>query len=105
MKLFGRCSKKRILGNQGPHLKEMWVIPPKHNATFVYHLEDVLEVYQRPYDEARPLVCFDEQPTQLIREVREPLPPLPGQPERYDYEYHREGTAPWLAKDSCSLRP
>jgi hypothetical protein len=71
----------------------MWVIPPQHSATFVYHMEDVLEVYQRPFDEARPLVCFDEQPTQLIREVREPLPPLPDQPERYDYEYHREGTA------------
>jgi hypothetical protein len=71
----------------------MWVIAPEQNAAFVYHMEDVLEVYQRPADETTPLVCFDERPVQLIREVREPLPAQPGQAERYDYEYHREGTA------------
>jgi hypothetical protein len=71
----------------------MWVIAPEQNAAFVYHMEDVLEVYQRPADETTPLVYFDERPVQLIREVREPLPAQPGQAERYDYEYHREGTA------------
>jgi transposase len=56
-------------------------------------MEDVLEVYQRPYDPKRPVVCFDEQSKQLIRETRTPLPVRPGQPERVDYEYERNGTA------------
>ena len=56
-------------------------------------MEDVLDVYHRPYDEARPLVCIDEVPKQLVSEVRAPLPARPGAPARYDYEYKREGTA------------
>jgi hypothetical protein len=56
-------------------------------------MEDVLEVYHRPYDEKRPLVCIDEASKQLIGEVVRPLPPEPGQPERFDYEYVRNGTA------------
>jgi transposase len=56
-------------------------------------MEDVLEVYQRPYDPKRPVVCFDEQSKQLIRETRAPIPVQPGQPERVDYEYERNGTA------------
>lgn len=56
-------------------------------------MEDVLEVYQRPYDPDRPVVCLDEQPTQLIAETRTPLPIEPGQPPRHDYEYERIGTA------------
>jgi hypothetical protein len=56
-------------------------------------MEDVLEVYQRPYDPRRPVVCLDEQSKQLIREVRRPIPARPGQPERVDYEYERNGTA------------
>jgi len=56
-------------------------------------MEDVLEVYQRPYDAARPVVCFDEQSKQLIRETRVPLPAAPGQAARVDYEYERNGTA------------
>jgi hypothetical protein len=56
-------------------------------------MEDVLDVYHRPYDEARPLICIDEQPTQLVSEARVPLPPRPGTPTRYDYEYNREGVA------------
>jgi len=56
-------------------------------------MEDVLDVYQRPYDPKRPVVCFDEQSKQLIRETRAPLPARPGQPERVDYEYERNGTA------------
>lgn len=76
-----------------PWLKEEWCIPPKQNAEFVYRMEDVLEVYQRPEDARFPLICFDETPVQLIRETRQSLPVKQGQPERYDYEYHREGTA------------
>jgi hypothetical protein len=56
-------------------------------------MEDVLEVYHRPYDERRPLVCLDEASKQLVGEVIEPIPAEPGQPERYDYEYTRNGTA------------
>jgi DDE superfamily endonuclease/Homeodomain-like domain len=76
-----------------PWLREEWCIPPGENASFVYHMEDVLDVYQRPFDPRYPLVCFDESPVQLVRETRQAIPMKPGQVERYDYEYHREGTA------------
>ncbi len=56
-------------------------------------MEDVLEVYHRPPDAKRPLVCLDEASKQLIGETRQPLPAEPGQPERFDYEYERKGTA------------
>lgn len=56
-------------------------------------MEDVLDVYHQPYDAKRPLVCLDESSKQLIGEVVEPIPAAPGQPERYDYEYVRNGTA------------
>ena len=55
-------------------------------------MEDVLEVYQRPYDAQRPVVCMDECSKQLIGEVREPLPAKPGQVAKYDSEYERKGT-------------
>ena len=55
-------------------------------------MEDVLAVYAEPYDPKRPKVCFDETPKQLIAETRVPLPAQPGQVERYDYEYRRNGT-------------
>lgn len=71
----------------------MWVIPPAQNGAFVAHMEDILDVYHMPYDPQVPLVCLDEQPVQLIKEVRKPLPAEEGQPERYDYEYERNGTA------------
>lgn len=56
-------------------------------------MEDILEVYHRPYDEKRPLACLDEVPVQLVGETRVPLPARPGTPRRYDYEYVRNGTA------------
>lgn len=56
-------------------------------------MEDVLAVYHRPYDEKRPLVCLDEASKQLVGEVVEPIPAAPGRPERFDYEYTRNGTA------------
>ena len=68
-------------------------MPPEQDADFVCAMEDVLEVYQRPYDPQRPVVCFDEQSKQLIRETRQPIAAAPGQPERVDYEYERVGTA------------
>lgn len=54
-------------------------------------MEDVLDLYEEPYDPMRPVVCFDESPKQLIAEVREPLPHKPGTPARYDTEYERKG--------------
>lgn len=56
-------------------------------------MENVLEVYKRPYDAERPVVCFDEKSKQLVAEVCEPIPARPGEPERCDYEYVRAGTA------------
>jgi len=69
------------------------VIPPKANAAFVAAMEDVLDVYTRPHDPARPLVCLDETSKQLVGETRTPEPMRPGQPARHDYEYKRNGTA------------
>jgi hypothetical protein len=56
-------------------------------------MEDILEVYQRPYDPRRPLVCLDETSKQLIAETRVPIAAKPGRPGRHDYEYRRNGTA------------
>lgn len=56
-------------------------------------MEDVLEVYTRPFDPQRPQVCMDEASKQLVGETRAPIPAAPGEPERYDYEYVRKGVA------------
>jgi len=74
-------------------LKKAWCIPPKAGGEFVWKMEDVLEVYKRPYDPKRPVVCLDEMPTQLLAETRKALPTRPGQVRRYDYEYRRNGVA------------
>jgi hypothetical protein len=76
-----------------PWRHKQWVIPPSANADFVCAMEDVLEVYKRPYDPARPVVCLDETSKQLIGETRTPVPAEPGQVQRIDYEYERKGTA------------
>ena len=68
------------------------MIPAQGSGEFVYRMEDLLEVYTRPYDPDRPLVCFDEMPEQLLAEVQPPEPLRPGQPARGDYEYARRGT-------------
>lgn len=69
------------------------MIPRAQNAEFVAGMEDILDVYKRLYDPRLPVVCMDEQPTQLIKETRTPLPAEPGKLKRYDYEYQRNGTA------------
>src|SRR5829696_428686 len=76
-----------------PHRRTMWCMAGKPSAEFVYHMEDVLEVYHRPYDPKRPVVCVDETFKQLIGETREPLPMRPGSVERFDYVYTRNGVA------------
>jgi transposase len=76
-----------------PWLKQQWVIPPKANAAFVANMEDVLEVYARPYNPDCPVVCVDEGGKQLIGEVRAPLPLRPASPAKQDYEYERAGMA------------
>jgi transposase len=75
-----------------PWRRDMWCIP-QVDGEYVARMEDVLDLYAEPADPHRPVVCFDESPTQLIGETRAPIPAEPGQPERYDYEYHRNGTA------------
>ncbi len=87
---IGRTLEKNILQ---PHLKQQWVIAPEASAAFVASMEDVLEVYQRPRDPERPVVCLDETSKQLIVETRAPIPAKPGKPARHDYEYERNGVA------------
>src|SRR5215467_3316492 len=74
-----------------PWIKKQWCIPTAPDAEFVYHMEDILHIYTRPYDPARPQVCMDEMNTQLLSDTREPLPLEAGQPIREDYEYERQG--------------
>ena len=69
------------------------MIAPAASAAFVANMEDVLEVYQRPHDPKRPLVCLDETSKQRIVETRAPIAAKPGQPARHDYEYERHGVA------------
>lgn len=56
-------------------------------------MEEVLDLYEQPYDPLRPMICFDERPYQMLGEVRDPLPMVPGKVRRFDSEYEREGTA------------
>lgn len=72
---------------------EYWVIPPEADAEFVANMENVLETYARPYDPARPVICMDEQPVQLVKETRRPIPGTKEHAKRVDYEYERNGTA------------
>jgi hypothetical protein len=72
---------------------EYWVIPPECDAEFVASMEDVLDIYAQPYDSACPVVCMDEQPVQLLKETRTPIPATAKHAKRVDYEYERAGTA------------
>ncbi len=85
--------RRRLAENDlKPWRKDMWCIP-KVDAEYVARMEDVLDLYAQDPDPQQPVVCFDESPTQLIGEVRQPIAAEPGQPLRYDYEYKRNGTA------------
>ena len=74
-------------------MKQSWCIPPDQSADFVCAMEDVLEVYQRPYDGNEVLVCMDETSKQLVKETRVPRPAAPGAVSAYDYEYERNGVS------------
>ena len=88
-----------------PHLSKYWCTPKEQDAEFVLHMEDVLGIYKREYNPARPVICMDEKPVQLLGEIRErvaakPLRidsetglPRPGTVEKIDSEYERCGTA------------
>jgi transposase len=91
--LSGDTVGRRLAENDlKPWRKDMWCIP-QVDAEYVARMEDVLDLYAEAPDPKRPVVCFDESPTQLIGEVRQPIPAEPGQIERYDCEYKRNGTA------------
>jgi transposase len=85
--------RRRLADNDlKPWRKDMWCIP-QVDGEYVARMEDVLDLYAEAPDPTRPVVCFDESPTQLIGEVREPIRARSGQIERYDCEYKRNGTA------------
>jgi transposase len=85
--------RRRLADNElKPWQQKMWCVPTL-NSEYVARMEDVLDLYAEPADPKRPVLCFDESPTQLIGEVREPQPVAPGAPARVDYEYQRHGTA------------
>src|SRR3979490_2836001 len=85
--------RRRLAENDlKPWRRDMWCIPHV-DGEYVARMEDVLDLYAETPDPAPPLVCFDEPPAQLIGEVPQPVPAQPGQRERYDYEYRRNGTA------------
>ena len=84
-----------------PHLNEYWCIPPEEDAEFVANMEDILDVYQQPYDPKHPLWCMDEKPYQILGDNRDPLPMRPGDPAKIDSEYVRNGTVSIF----CFLQP
>ncbi len=85
-----------------PWRRDMWCVA-QVDGGYVARMEDVLDLYAEDADPKRPVVCFDESPTQLIGEVRQPIPPAPGQPERCDCEYRRNGVEPRGSPDTANL--
>lgn len=75
-----------------PWQKKRWCIPTV-SPEYVFRTEDILDLYEEPYNPAFPCICFDEKPYQLVGEKMIPIPAVPGRPMRYDYEYERNGTA------------
>ena len=72
---------------------QYWVIPPEADAEFIAAMEEILDTYEEPYDADRPVLCMDEQPVQLHKETRKPIPATKNHTRRIDYEYERCGTA------------
>ncbi|HEY3499914.1 MAG TPA: IS630 family transposase [Polyangiaceae bacterium] len=85
--------RRRLAENDlKPWQRKMWCIPAV-DTEFVARMENVLDLYAEPPNRRRPVICFDETPTQLIGEARVPVSAAPGQVEKFDYEYRRNGTA------------
>ena len=74
-----------------PWLKEQWCIG-KITGSYLWHLEDVLHLYEQAYDPRWPLICFDERPCFLIETIGGIIPMSPGKAQRYQYEYHKQGS-------------
>ena len=93
----------RVLRNNAlhPHLDEYWCIPPEEDPEFVARMEDILDIYEQPYDPKYPLWCIDEKPYQILGETREPLPMRPGDIKKIDSEYKRNGTVSIF----CFIKP
>jgi len=72
---------------------QYWVIPPEADTEFIAAMEEVLDTYEEPYDADCPVLCMDEQPVQLHKETRKPIPGTMSHAKRIDYEYERCGTA------------
>jgi hypothetical protein len=90
----GRETIRRTLKKNGMTNRkiEYWVIPPKADAEFVACMEEVLDTYEKPYNSAIPVMCMDEQPVQLVKDVKVPMPATAEHGKRIDYEYERAGT-------------
>ena len=73
-------------------MNDYWCIPSKEDAEFVACMEDVLDIYELPYNPMNPVVCMDEKPYQLLGDARQPLPMRPGDDRKTDSEYVRKGT-------------
>lgn len=91
---LSRASVGRVMQRNElkPHLNSYWCIPPEEDADFVAAMEDVLDIYQRPYDSMNPVWCMDEKPYQILDDSRRPLPMRPGDTAKTDSEYVRNGT-------------
>jgi hypothetical protein len=72
---------------------EYWVIPPQADGEFAAHMEKLLDTYAKPYNSKHPVLCMDEQPVQLLKETRLPIPATKDHPRRVDNEYERAGVA------------
>jgi len=97
--------RRRLTENDlKPWRKDRWCIP-YIDGEYVARMEDVLDLYAQAPDPKRPVVCFDESPTQLIGEVRQPIQAVPGQRERYDCEYRRNGTVSTCSSSSTPTDP
>lgn len=100
---LSRASVGRVMQRNElkPHLNSYWCIPPNEDADFVAAMEDVLDIYQRPYDPDNPVWCIDEKPYQILDDSRKPLPMRPGDITKIDSEYVRNGTVSVF----CFIKP
>ena len=73
-------------------MNDYWCIPPQEDAAFVACMEDILDIYELPYNKELPVICMDEKPYQLLGNAREPIPMRPGDNQKIDSEYIRNGT-------------